>query len=74
MRSSSTDAARLATSKAEAMLAVADIIGIDLDELAPVRGRLASHEHERNRTASSPRREELDEMIAGTWRRSAGRS
>jgi len=53
-----------ATSKAHAMLAVAGTAGINLDALAQVHHRLSAHEHERLGTRPTPRRTELDRMIA----------
>jgi hypothetical protein len=53
-----------ATSKVDAMFVAAEKIGLDLSDLELVRRRLATHEAERRWTRPSPRRTELDALIA----------
>jgi hypothetical protein len=49
--------------KAEAMIAIAPSIGIDVRDLAQVHHRLTCHEQERLRTPPSPSRVKLDATI-----------
>jgi hypothetical protein len=53
-----------ATSKAQAMLAAAEKVGIDLDYLNEIRLRLAANEDKRDHLQPSSRRTELDRLIA----------
>jgi hypothetical protein len=53
-----------ATAKAATMLAIAEYVGVDLDEMNDVRRRLAEHEAMFEATLASSRRAELAKLVA----------
>jgi hypothetical protein len=60
---SSTNLA-VVTARAEAMLAVAEFIGVDLDALELARRRLEDHEAEYDASFGAHRRNELAQLMA----------
>jgi len=52
-----------ATARAEAMLDLAPLAGVDLRKMNEVRRRLALHEHEYDRTPVASRRRELVRLM-----------